>query len=51
MLRFDHHLRNTFEQVLPFANRQYKTTPLVVLSRRLKVLPENAPPSVSLSRR
>lgn len=41
--------RNTFEQVLTFGEWQYKTTPLVVLSRRLKVLPENAPPSVSLS--
>lgn len=41
--------RNTFEQVLTFGSWQYGMTPLIVLSRHLKVLPKNAPASVSLS--
>ncbi len=40
--------RTTFEQVLTFGEWQYKTTPLIVLSRSLKVLPKNTPDSVSL---
>jgi dihydrofolate reductase len=41
--------RNTFEQVLGFEEWPYGSTPLVVLSRQLKALPEKAPATVSLS--
>lgn len=41
--------RNTFEQVLSFAEWPYKDIPMIVLSRHLKKLPANAPASVSLS--
>ena len=33
--------RNSFEQVLTLGEWQYKTTPLFVLSRSLKILPKN----------
>lgn len=41
--------RNTFEQVLTFDEWPYKTTPVIVLSRHLKVLPKDTPATVSLS--
>jgi dihydrofolate reductase len=40
--------RNSIEQVLTLGEWQYKTTPLFVLSRSLKILPKNTPASVSL---
>lgn len=41
--------RNTFEQVLTFGEWAYKSTPVIVLSRRLNALPSNVPSTVSLS--
>jgi dihydrofolate reductase len=41
--------RNTFEQVLAFGMWPYGSTPVVVLSRRIKSLPEDVPDTVSLS--
>jgi dihydrofolate reductase len=41
--------RNTFEQVLSFGKWPYGATPLVVLSHRLKSLPEAVPATVTLS--
>ena len=41
--------RNTFEQVLTFGTWHYGDTPIVVLSRQLKSLPEDVSDTVSLS--
>ena len=41
--------RNTFEQVLTFGAWPYGETPVVVLSRSLRALPEGVPATVSLS--
>lgn len=42
--------RNSFEQVRGFGEWPYGTMPVVVMSRRLPALPEDLPPSVSMSR-
>jgi dihydrofolate reductase len=41
--------RTTFEQVLTFDEWPYQSTPVIVLSRHLRSLPDNAPATVSLS--
>jgi dihydrofolate reductase len=41
--------RNTFEQVLTFGTWPYEPTPVVVLSRQLRALPDDVPDTVSLS--
>jgi dihydrofolate reductase len=42
--------RKTFEQVLSFGNWPYGSTPVVVLSHRLRALPKHLPATVSLSK-